>query len=138
MTSLIIITHGEFGAYLLEAAEMIAGAQPDGMEFISVSPRAPVEEARRRLCAALERGLAQGGVIIFTDMLGGSPANIAFPPAQQSASAAVITGVNLNMVLSAISYRNRLEFDDLVRKVVEDGKKSVCDLKALFNAAKNK
>jgi len=135
-TSLIVITHGEFGAYLLEAAEMIAGVQPEGVDFISITPRSPVDKARERLAASLERFAPSGGVIIFTDMLGGTPTNIAFPQAQKSPAIAVISGVNLNMLLAAFSYRGRLEFDALVHKVLEDGKKSVCDVKALFNAAK--
>lgn len=136
MTSLVIVTHGDFGAYLIEAAEMIVGAQPEGVDLVSISPRVPVDKAREKLAAVLEKRAGAGGIIIFTDMLGGTPTNIAFPLAQNIPDSAVISGVNLNMLLAAFSYRAKLPFEELVRKLVEDGKKSVCDVKALFNAAK--
>ena len=135
MISLIIVTHGDFGAYLIEAAEMIVGAQPEGVDLVSISSRVPVDKARERLALIMEKR-KDDGMVIFTDMLGGTPTNIAFPLAQKVQNAAVISGVNLNMVLAAFSYRGRMSVEELAHKVVEDGKKSVCDVKALFNAAR--
>jgi len=135
MISLIIVTHGEFGAYLLEAAEMIVGAQTEGVDLVSISPRVSVEAARDQLAAILEKRAVCGGTLILTDMLGGTPTNIAFPLAQKISASSVISGVNLNMVLSALSYRGRMTLENLSLKVTEDGKKSISDVKALFDAA---
>jgi PTS system mannose-specific IIA component len=137
MISLVIITHGDFGAYLIEAAEMIVGAQPEGVDLVSISARVPVDAARAKLAAIMEKR-KNDGIVIFTDMLGGTPTNIAFPMAQKTPNSVVISGVNLNMVLAAFSYRGRMSLEELAHKVVEDGKKSVCDVKALFNAARPK
>ena len=135
MTNVVIVTHGEFGAYLLEAAEMIIGAQPEGVELVSVSPRVSVEEVREHIAKALEKSRSPDGIIVFTDIFGGTPTNMALPLAQAMPEAEVISGVNLNMLVSVFNYRGKMAKSELAKKIIEDGKKSICDVKALFAGA---
>jgi len=132
MIRIVLVTHGEFGAYLLEAAEGIIGRQRDCLDVLSISSRAPAEEIKRRLEGARKEFCGKDGVIFLTDIVCGTPTNMVLPLAGELEHSAVLSGVNLNMVLSAFSYRNKLPFDKLVAKVLEDGKKAICDVKELI------
>ncbi|MDD4004238.1 MAG: hypothetical protein PHW69_03430 [Elusimicrobiaceae bacterium] len=134
MTNIIVVTHGDFGAYLVEAAEMILGEQGEGVALVPVSPRTPVEAAAHKLSEALDRFDCEGreGTVVFTDIFGGTPTNIAVPRAQHRKNTVVISGVNLNMLLAAFSYRSKLPFDELVAKIIADGAKAICDVTALL------
>lgn len=132
MINLVIVTHGELGAYLAETAEMIVGEQPEGVEVVSISPRISAEMARKELTTVLEKTHTKEGTIIFTDILGGTPTNIAVPSTEKLDNVSVISGVNLNMIISAFSYRFKLPFRELVSKVTSDGKKSICEVKKLL------
>lgn len=138
MISIIIVTHGDFGAYMLEAAEMIIGAHSQGVDIISISSRVPVDTIKETLRVAIERHKSDDGMIIFTDIFGGTPTNVSMPLTRDIPNTAVVSGVNLNMVLSAMSYRAKLPFAELVKKVTDDGKKAICDIKGLLAAAQRK
>jgi PTS system mannose-specific IIA component len=140
MITIVIVTHGDFGAYLVEAGEMIVGAQSEGVELVSISPRMPIDKASEHLSEVVEKCYEQksSGVIIFTDIFGGTPTNISIPKVLNRYDAVVISGVNLNMLLSAFSYRKKLSFAELVEKVLADGKKAICNVSSLMEQAKNK
>ena len=132
MINIIVITHGEFGAYLIEAAEGIMGVQHDGLKNISVSQRMSLEKIK----SVIESGVAEmrsaDGIIFMIDMPGGTPMNVVLPLVKDIPNTAVICGVNINMLTSAFSYRQDLPFDRLVDKVLEDGKKAICEVKSLL------
>jgi PTS system mannose-specific IIA component len=132
MINLIIITHGELGAYLQDTAEMIVGEQTEGVEVVSISPRVSAAKAQAKLSKIIRKSSSKEGTIIFTDILGGTPTNIAIPATEKKPNTAVITGVNLNMIITAFSYRLKLPFSELVTKIKTDGKKSICEVKSLL------
>jgi PTS system mannose-specific IIA component len=138
MINLVIVTHGELGVYLAETAEIIVGKQPEGVEILSISPRISAQQAQRQLAKIIEQVHSKDGTIIFTDILGGTPTNIAMPSAESADNIAVITGVNLNMLINAFSYRLKLPFKELVDKITSDGKKSICEVKTLLNKMKRR
>ena len=72
------------------------------------------------------------GIIFMIDMPGGTPMNVALPLVKDMPNTAVICGVNINMVTSAFSYRASLDFDALTAKLLEDGKKAICEVKSLL------
>jgi PTS system mannose-specific IIA component len=97
MIGKLILTHGGLAQELLSAASMISG-RLDGFEALSLDWSEGFDEARAKVAAALER-LDQGqGVLILTDMYGGTPCNIAMA-FFQAGKVEVLTGVNLPMVL---------------------------------------
>lgn len=136
MVNIVVVTHGEFGAYLLEAAEMILGEQKEGAHVVGISPRMSADKARELVKAAAAN--SQDGVIFLTDILGGTPTMISMPEAKNTEKSAVFCGVNLSMLLCALNYRTKMNFEQLCEKVLNEGKKSVCDVKALFAASGNK
>lgn len=134
MVNFIIVTHGEFGAYLVEAAESIVGRQPEGVAVISISARLSVDEVRRRVEEAV-RGLAgPDGLIVATDIPGGTPSNVVLPAAKDLDKVAVISGLNLYMMISAFTHRKSLGLEELALKMLADGQRSIKDVKAALMA----
>jgi mannose/fructose-specific phosphotransferase system component IIA len=131
----IVVTHGEFGAYLVEAAEGIVGRQAQGVRVVATSSRQSVDDIRRRIERALAELSSPEGVIVFTDMPGGTPNNLSFPLIRDEKNVEMISGVNLYMLVSAFSNRHQLPLPRLVEKVVADGQKSIRDIRAMFVAA---
>lgn len=132
MINIIVITHGEFGAYLIEAAEGIVGAQASGLKNVSISPRMTLERVKDCTAKAIDEMRSEDGLIFLLDMPGGTPMNVVLPLAKDIAKCAVICGVNINMMTSAFAYRGSLDFDRLVAKVLEDGRKAICEVKSLL------
>ena len=135
MINFIVVTHGEFGAYLVEAAEGIVGRQAQGVRVVATSSRQPIEDIRRRIKRALAELSNPEGVLVFTDMPGGTPNNVSFPLIRDEKNVEMISGVNLYMLVSAFSNRAQLRLPRLVEKVVADGQKSIKDIRAMFVAA---
>lgn len=135
MINFIIVTHGEFGAYLVEAAEGIVGRQAQGVRVVATSSRQSVSEIKRRIERALAEISSPDGVLLFTDMPGGTPNNLSFPLIRDEKRVEMVSGVNLYMLVSAFSYRGQLPLAKLVDKVVHDGQKSIRDIRAMFVAA---
>ena len=134
MINFLVVTHGEFGAYMVEAAEGIVGRQDEGVRVVPISSRQSVPEVRERLSRALRELLAGEGVILFTDMPGGTPGNLAFPLVKDLPGVEMISGVNLYMLVSAFSHRREYGLAELVTKVFQDGQKSIRDIRQMFLA----
>ncbi len=132
MINIIVITHGEFGAYLIEAAENIVGEQKEGIKSVSVSPRMSLPMIHEKVQEAVEEMRGPEGLICFIDMPGGTPMNVAVPILQNLDKTAAVCGVNLNMVISAFFNRSKYGFEDLIEKVISDGKKAICEVKSLL------
>lgn len=137
MVNFVIVTHGEFGAYLVEAAENIVGRQAEGVVVVSVSARLSVEEVRRRIETALaDLREGDGGVIVATDIPGGTPSNVALTVAKDMAGVSVISGLNLYMVVTAFSHRKTMTAAEMTDKMLADGARSIKDIKAVLLSLK--
>jgi len=132
MINIIVITHGEFGAYLIEAAEGIVGVQHEGVKNISISQRMSLEKIKNAIEAASADMRSDDGLIFLIDMPGGTPMNVVLPLVKDIAKTAVICGVNINMMTSAFAYRKNLDFDGLVSKILADGRKAICEVKSML------
>ena len=132
MINFVIVTHGEFGAYLVEAAESIVGRQGQGIRVVSVSSRLSVPEIRERIRKAVRDLACENGLILFTDMPGGTPSNLSFPIVKDVPLVEMISGVNLYMLVCAFSHREDLPLDRLVEKIIADGQRSIRDIRQMF------
>jgi PTS system mannose-specific IIA component len=132
LINFIVVTHGEFGAYLVEAAESIAGPQVEGLRVISISSRISVPEIRERIAKAIKDLRGPDGLILLTDMPGGTPSNVSFPLIKDEPNAEMISGVNLNMLLCAFSHRAGMALPQLVEKLMTDGQRAVRDIRKMF------
>ncbi len=102
MVGVIILTHGLFGEELHIAAEMIIGKQSK-VEILSMLPNNSLKEVTSQLESLIEKYMASG-VVVFTDMFGGSPSNISMAYLQNDA-VEVVSGVNLPMLVKAYTMR---------------------------------
>ncbi len=115
---IIIFTHADYGRALMGSAEGILGVQ-EGYEILSVGSGVDVEAIMASLRNAVERLDSGSGVVVFTDMFGGTPSNLAIS-LLGSLNVEVITGVNLPMLLRALSKRSE-NLMDLAREAREAG-----------------
>ncbi|MCX5787073.1 MAG: hypothetical protein NTX64_00995 [Elusimicrobia bacterium] len=130
MVNFVIVTHGEFGAYLVEAAESIVGRQGEGVAVVSISARLSVDEVRRRVEEALRELDGAGGVIVATDIPGGTPSNVVLLAAKDMPGVRVLSGLNLYMLISGFGNRRTLGLEELAAKMLADGQRSIRDMKA--------
>ncbi len=115
---IVVFTHADYGKALMDSAEGILGAQK-AYEVLSVDSGVEVEALLAGLRAAVERLDTGSGVVIFTDMFGGTPSNLSIS-LLGSLKVEVITGVNLPMLLRAFNRRNE-SLMELAREVREAG-----------------
>lgn len=120
---IIIVSHGKFGSHILATAESILGPQSDCVS-ISVDVAHEVEEAIRRLNDAAQLLDKGEGVIVLTDMFGGTPTNLALS-LLGGHKAEVITGVNLPMLLKVLENRATASIGDLANMADESGKAGI-------------
>jgi PTS system mannose-specific IIA component len=102
MVGLVVATHGKLAEELLRTAEGIVG-RLEQCEAVSVGSGSSMDDARARLSDAVRRVDAGDGVLVLTDMFGGTPANLALTFLDEKLE--VVTGVNLPMILKLVSAR---------------------------------
>jgi len=132
MIKIIVVTHGDFGAYLIEAAEGIAGVQKEGLKNVSISPKMSLEIINEVISKGVDELGTQEGLIFMTDMPGGTPMNVSLSIAAKIENSAVICGINISMMISAFMNRKNMDLEKLVEKIVNDGKRSICEVKSLL------
>lgn len=126
MTSILILSHGRLASELLEAARTIAGETPPWMEAVCLDWDATFEEAREITAAKIRSMDTTDGLVILTDMYGGTPFNVA-ASFTESPAVEVLAGVNLPMVVR-LTCLGRAEMSpaELIPWLVEKGKRSIC------------
>ena len=119
---IIVVSHADYGSAILRTAEFILGPLSD-CTSISVDVGQEVPETVRRLKDAAERLDKGAGVIVLTDMFGGTPTNLALS-LLSSLNVEVVTGVNLPMLLKVFSSRT-LPLAELAEVASEAGVKGI-------------
>ena len=123
MIGAIVVTHDKLASGLIDAAEAIVG-KIENVSSVSINKGDSTDEIRERLHSAIEETRQGNGVIIFTDMFGGTPTNIALSFLSEG-SVEVLTGVNLPILLKFLSNRDESSIADLVRELRECGRDSI-------------
>ena len=123
MIGALAVTHGQLAHELVAAAEMIVG-EIAHIQAVSIGWHDDVNDARRemeRRIAEVEHG---AGVLILTDMFGGTPSNIAFS-FHEPGKVDVVTGVNLPMIIKIATQKDGETLDSLARGVRDQGRSSI-------------
>jgi len=128
----IIVSHGKLGAELLNALNIILG-EAVNIEAISIGWYDDVEESKIKINQSLKRVDQKNGVLIFTDMFGGTPSNLSFTFLKDG-QVEIITGVNLPMLIKFVSLQRSYNLKEVARKVVEQGQKNIHLASALLKA----
>jgi PTS system mannose-specific IIA component len=123
MIGIVIVTHGELGTELLHTAEEIVGTFP-GVEAVSIQASEQIEKARKKIEAALQRVDDGNGVLILTDLFGGTPSNLVLSYLE-AGRLEVVTGVNLPMLMKLPSLREERDLRALADNLAKYGQRNI-------------
>ena len=130
MIGILVVTHGNLGRELIRSGEIIVGQQ-EQVESLGLFHNDSVSELQQKIkekYTTLDQGK---GVLILTDIFGGSPSNsIAF--VLQDQHYACVTGVNLPMMIEAMLNRDESSLEELREKCLQVGREGVKDLRAIM------
>ena len=132
----IVVSHGQLANELLSAAEMVVGPL-EHIAAVSIGWHDDVELAKDEVARAIKHVDQGAGVVVLTDMFGGTPTNISamFLKANE---VEIVTGVNLPMIIKFATTDREMSLVDLAREVEEQGKQSIYRTSALLEPQKMK
>jgi|SRR5204863_6609035 len=132
MIGVIVVTHGQLAIELVKAAEMIVGDLP---QFVAVSIgwHDDVTVAREEIARAIERVQGPAGVLILTDMFGGTPSNLGLTFLETN-RVEVITGVNLPMLIKLAGLQSSSDLLAVAREMRENGRNAIWVASDLLHA----
>ncbi|HET6853852.1 MAG TPA: PTS sugar transporter subunit IIA, partial [Pyrinomonadaceae bacterium] len=119
----VIVTHGHLAGELLAAAEMIVGPISH-IAAVSIGWHDDVDVAREEVQRAITRVSQSRGVLLLTDMFGGTPTNIASMFLEEGA-VEVVTGVNLPMVIKLATATAEDTLSEIARKICDQGRQGI-------------
>ena len=119
----VVISHGQFATELLNAAEMIVGDLP-GFTAVSIGWHDDVTVAREAIALAIEKVDRGRGVLLLTDMFGGTPSNLGMTFLKAD-RVEVITGVNLPMLIKIASLSSSLDLLAVAREMRDHGRSAI-------------
>jgi PTS system mannose-specific IIA component len=123
MIGLVIVTHGGLAAEFRAALEHVVGPQPQ-IHAIAIGPDDDMRLRRDEILAAVKKVDSGNGVIILTDMFGGTPSNLAIS-VMDDAHVEVIAGINLPMLIKLASIRGDLGLDEAINQAKDAGRKYI-------------
>jgi len=124
MIGIVIVTHSQLGDALIEAAEFIIGKKTGALASISIDLNESAEVLRAKIADGIKSVSSKDGVLILTDMFGGTPSNLSYSFLEEG-HIEVISGVNLPILIQAVTSREKMELNELAVKLEEFGKKSI-------------
>jgi PTS system mannose-specific IIA component len=128
----IIVSHGKLAEELLNALTIILG-ETVNIEAISIGWYDDVEASKKKINKSLKNVDKKNGVLIFTDMFGGTPSNLSFSFLKDN-QVEIITGVNLPMLIKFASLQRSNSLQEVAKKVVEQGQKNIHWASALLRS----
>lgn len=135
MIGIVIVTHGNLAKEFITALEHVVGPQKL-IIGICIHPEDDMEKRRKEIIKAIKHVDSGKGVILTTDMFGGTPSNLAIST-MNNEHTEVIAGVNLPMLIKMVSSRNDLSLSELVKKSQESGRKYINVASAFFGDTKD-
>jgi PTS system mannose-specific IIA component len=119
----VVVTHGQLATELVNAAEMIVGDLPN-VAAVSIGWHDDVDAAREQVERSMERVRGEHGVLLLTDMFGGTPSNLAMAFLAAS-GVEVVTGVNLPMLIKLASLRRITDLAVVARELRDAGRTAI-------------
>lgn len=123
MIGIVIITHGNLAREFRAALEHVVGPQGQ-IATISITPEDDMEERRDAILSAMRSVDTGDGIVLLTDMFGGTPSNLAIS-AMSGANVEVIAGVNLPMLIKLARVREECSLDDAAEQARDAGQKYI-------------
>ena len=123
MIGVVVVTHGQLATELVNAAEMIVGDLPQ-VTAVSIGWHDEVNHAREDIAQAIERVRGEEGVLLLTDMFGGTPSNLGMTFLEID-RLEVITGVNLPMLIKLASLRRSSNLLAVAQEMRDHGRSAI-------------
>lgn len=131
MIGLVLVTHGRLADEFVAALEHVVGPQ-EGVRSVCIGPDDDMEERRREIIDSVKTVDKGDGVVILTDMFGGTPSNLAIS-VMKPGKIEVIAGMNLPMLIKLASARDSQKLPDLLTAAQEAGRKYINVASALLD-----
>jgi PTS system mannose-specific IIA component len=119
----VIVTHYRLGEEFLHALRMIVPDPPD-FEAVSIDPSQPVDEMRQAIADALQRADQGEGVLVLTDMFGGTPSNMSLSFLEER-RVEVVTGFNLPMLIKVATLAEKKPLEELAAMIRDYGQRNI-------------
>ncbi len=124
MVGVVVVTHCHLAEELISAAELVVSEELKQFHPVSIDPKEASEQIREKIIAAIRKVDGGQGVLILTDMYGGTPSNISLSFLEEK-KIEVITGVNLPMLLKLATYQNDLSLEELAVFITDYGQRNI-------------
>ena len=125
MIGIVIVTHKQLGEALIGAAEFIIGRRPEAIESVSIDLSENADKLRAKIAQGIKTVKDEEGVLILTDMFGGTPSNLSYSFLEEG-RVEVLSGVNLPILIQAVSLRKKkMGLAELAANLEVFGKKSI-------------
>ncbi len=135
MIGIVIVGHSNIGKEFLEVIEHIVGKQ-EKLFAVSIHPTDDMEMKRNEIVDCVKKAQSGSGVIVLTDMFGGTPSNLALS-VMENEKIEVVAGVNLPMLIKMMSLRQKFLIKDVIKKSQDAGRKYINVASAFFEDKKN-
>jgi len=123
MVGIILVTHPNLGEEFIRSAELICGKMPS-LGTVSIDTRKGVEQLRQEIASAIHGVDSGSGVLILTDMFGGTPSNMSLAFLSEG-RVEVVTGLNLPMLIKISNCREGRTLQELAKMVKEAGQRNI-------------
>ena len=132
MIGIVLVTHGRLASEFRAALEHVAGPQKQ-IESIAIGPDDDIEQRRQDIVSAVIKVDSGAGVVVLTDMFGGTPSNLAIL-IMNGSNIEVIAAVNLPMRVKLASVRETSSLEQAVIQAKEAGRKYICVASQVLDA----
>lgn len=124
MTGILIVTHAQLGTTLIDTLEFILGKPQERLISISIDIKEDPDGLRKKIQKGIKDVRSENGVLILTDMFGGTPSNLSYSFLEEG-QVEVLSGVNLPILMKAVASRDKMPMEELTASLVEHGKRSI-------------
>lgn len=137
MTGILVITHAGLGQSLIETLEFIMDMKYENLAAISIDIKENPDALLKKIKNGIKKVRHGQGVIIFTDMFGGTPSNLSYSFLEED-KVEVMSGVNLPILMKAMEIREKTPLRETVQILVEYGKRSISQASAILKGKENR
>lgn len=124
MIGIIVLTHGDLGRQFINTARLIGLNSEESLIALAADPSDSPERLREEMAQSIKKLSKGDGVLILTDLFGGTPTNLSLSFLEEG-KIEVVTGLNLPMLIKAINSRNDRDVASLAKAASDAGKESI-------------
>ncbi|MGC8657451.1 MAG: PTS sugar transporter subunit IIA [Desulfomonilaceae bacterium] len=124
MIGILVLTHGELGVKFLDTARLIGLKSDEGVVALSIDPDGSPDTLREQVAKAIVKTNSGSGILILTDLFGGTPTNVSLSFLEEG-RVEVVTGLNLPMLIKSVNARDDYDLNGLAQLAADAGKENI-------------